>query len=340
MNTASDCHRQIRQAKSIAIITHTRPDTDAIASSLALKEIILNNYFGKSVHIFIDENEIGESNKALISDNDLMNHPLTNYDLVIIVDCANIDLLGKFGDIFDKSQNTINIDHHATNTDFAQINYVHNFASATEVLHHLFENELKLKLTKRIYKLIYAGIVTDTNNEKQNMNSTTYELIAFLKENGIETEKIRDFYFNNESMAKKKLLSNCLENIVFDDYGRLALMRISRYDMLLTGATDEDTLGLVDEALTLQGVQVAIMIISLGDRSYKVSLRSRANSKIDVSKIAQKFNGGGHQKMAAFTYEGNLSEILNNLFDECRNEMDLYTEEIEQNIFEDENVKK
>ena len=44
--------------------------------------------------------------------------------------------------------------------------------------------------------------------------------------------------------------------------------------------------------------------------------------------------------MAAFTYEGNLSEILNNLFDECRNEMDLYTEEIEQNIFEDENVKK
>ena len=52
MNTASDCHRQIRQAKSIAIITHTRPDTDAIASSLALKEIILNNYFRKSVHIF------------------------------------------------------------------------------------------------------------------------------------------------------------------------------------------------------------------------------------------------------------------------------------------------
>lgn len=340
MNTASECHRQIKQAKSIAIITHIRPDTDAIASSLALKEIILNNYFRKSVHVFIDENEIGESNKALVSGNDLMNQPLTNYDLAITVDCANIDLLGKFGDIFDKAQNTINIDHHATNTNFAQTNYVQNLASATEVLHHLFEDELKQNFTKRIYKLVYAGIVTDTNNEKNNMSSDTYELIASLKDKGIETEKIRDYYFNNESMAKKKLLSNCLENIVFDDYGRLALMRISRYDMLVTGATDEDTLGLVDEALTLQGVQVAIMIISFGERSYKVSLRSRANSNIDVSKIAQHFNGGGHQKMAAFTFEGNFSEIINNLFVECRKELDLNADLEEQNIFEDENTTK
>lgn len=339
MNTASDCNRQIKKAKNIAIITHTRPDTDAIASSLTLKEIILNNYFGKSVHVFIDENEIGEINKALISDNDFLNSKSNiNYDLAIAVDCANIDLLGKFVDVFNNAQNTINIDHHATNTDFAEYNYVYNFASATEVVFNLFENELNCNLTKRIYKLIYAGIVTDTNNEKQNMYSSTYELIAKLKDK-IEVEKIKEFYFNNDSMAKKKLLSNCIENIKFDDYGRLALMRISRYDMMLTGATDDDTLGLVDEALTLQGVQIGIMLISIGEKSYKISLRSRANSSIDVAKIAQKFGGGGHQKMAAFIFEGNLSDVLSNLFDECRNEISLYENEPQEDIFEEENDK-
>ena len=185
-----------------------------------------------------------------------------------------------------------------------------------------------LKYSGDIARLIYAGIITDTNNLTNNLYKSTFRFIDEISGNNtkvmVELERIRNYFFKNESKAKFELLKKALQSTKFACDGKMAMMKFTKKDISDAKAVMTDTLGIVDYATKIQGVEIACMFIKQSDNSYYVSLRSK--NDIDVGKIAAQFGGGGHTKIAAFQTKKNVSlpDLKNKLVSICEQELKDY----------------
>lgn len=322
--------KQISNAKRIAIIAHKFPDADAIGSTLALKRLIMQNLDnGKNqykIDMFIDCDEFDDKYKPLIGSQKINEQRFRKYDLAIALDSSSIERLGKFDKIFKKASDTLNIDHHKTNTKFAKNNIVACKCSSTcELLHVLFLKSQNWKCTPDIYSLLYSGIITDTNNLTQNIGINTLNTVTDITYRGladnVNLEQIRDHFFKSNTPEQLSLLTRALDSINFHCNGQIATMKINKTDFAETNTSQDDTLGIVDYATRLQGIKIGILFIKQEDNSYYVSLRSKEG--IDVGSIAKAMNGGGHQNIAAFstTPKQSLTEVKDELFDLCKKEI-------------------
>lgn len=336
MRSLQMCIADIANSKSIAIFCHTSPDADTLASAVALKKLIKQNmpenFEPKQIDIFVDADEINEINRAMIKGIEINVQNCDKYELGISVDCASSNRMGKYEQLYFDCENTINIDHHATNTYFAENNLVLKTSSTCEGLYILAKSR-NYKISDEVCNLIYSGIITDTNNLTQGVITiNTHKIITDLVARKINIDALNDHFFKNNTKSKAYLLQKALSSLRFLSGDRIAFMKITKQDMNDAEATFDDTIGIVNHGIDLKGVEIAILAIKKEDNSYYVSLRGKNN--VNVGVIASTFGGGGHDQVAAFQYNGLLTDLMPQLTKVCKEELSKHpVEDIGENLF-------
>lgn len=285
----------IEKATSILILTHENPDGDAIGSSLGFMHGLKK--LEKNVDVFIPEiNDMysflpgyEEIKKELAQENE--------YDLCIALDCSDLERLGLGKQWFEKIENTIVIDHHITNQNFGDANYVNAIASSTCQNIMVILAFLDVSISKEMATCIYSGMLTDTGGFRYNVQSETFEMAGTLLETGIDIALIYKKLFDATTEARTRLLAVALNRLELLEGGKIAFTYITSNDMLELGNQDGDHEGIVNYGRNIDGVEVSIFFREK-DGSYKVSLRS--NEYVDVSRISAKHAGGGHLRAAGF----------------------------------------
>ena len=311
------CVAELLAAKRILVVAHFNPDIDAYGSSwgltLALQQIgkqaLCVNHDG-----LLPRYGFLPGIQALLGD---APKDSSEYDLLVVCDCGDLKRLGdRFATSLARHPRLMNIDHHISNQSFGKFNLVDPSASSTcEIIYHMLDG-LGVAYTPEVATCLLAGIYGDTGCFCYSSTSEqTFRIAAELTAAGASPHSISDSLFQNRSLAACKALGHVLGTMQLRHAGRYATASLDDETLKGFGASGDDTEGLVEELRSIAGVQVSAFFRQSEDY-WKVSMRS-VNSAFDVSKLAQKFGGGGHTMAAGFRWRGELAELdqrLNQLF--------------------------
>ena len=318
-----DLFQLVKEAESIAIAGHVRPDGDCVGSCLGLYNYLTENTEGKQIDVYLESVPAAFS---FLKNTECVLAEAKNemcYDLFIALDCGSRDRLGFTEEMFLSAKHTVSIDHHISNTLFAEHNHVEGEASSTcEVLCGFFEDA---GIGKETAECLYLGIVHDTGVFKHsNTSRKTMDTAGSLLEKGVSASQVIDDSFYRKTYMQNQILGRCLlESILLLD-GKIIFSCVSQKMMQLYGAVPADLDGIIDQLRVTAGVEVAILIREEGMQNYKVSMRS--NGKVDVSKICCLFGGGGHKMAAGCTMNGSVHDVINNLSGQIEHQLSEYTE--------------
>lgn len=301
---------KLLSAKKVAITGHVNPDGDCIGSVLAIYNYISTVYPEIKLSAYLEEFsdkfmflKNSENIKQSVEEDE-------EFDLLICVDSADIQRLGFSEVLLQKSKESINIDHHVTNTKFTDETCLEADASSTaEVIYTLLNKE---KIDKAVAECLYTGMVHDTGVFRYSCTSPkTMRIAADLMEKGIDYTIIVDESFYEKSYLQNQILGRTLlESILILD-GKCIFSYVNRKMMNFYEVTKKDLDGIIEQLRQTRGVEVAIFLYEVETQKYKVSLRSK--TKVDVSKIAAFFGGGGHVRAAGCTMDGTVHDIVNNI---------------------------
>lgn len=304
----------INKARSILIVAHVGPDGDTLGSMLALKEILLQvGSFDKldtvmsgripDIYTFLP----GIENIKAPSDSSLYQ----NYDLAITVDCGALDRLGESTDIFRNAKMTANIDHHASNTKFAQLNWIEPNVSACGEIIYKLGRLMEAKITANIATDLYTAILTDTGGFKfENTKAETLRICADLIEAGADSTNIYKRCYESKSFAMIKLQAKAVDQAVFIDDNRIAYTAVSRELLDSLNANDDHIDGISETLRQVNTVEVVMVFKETIKGGTKVSFRSNG---MNVCEIARFFGGGGHKLAAGCLIEKNIPDTINEI---------------------------
>lgn len=310
---------KINESNNIYICSHVQPDGDNIGSMLALglslKVLGKNASILKADSVPVDYQFL--PGIEMIKDYEIID----NLDLFIVVDCSDEDRLGKNKKFLKEAKFTINIDHHISNTYFGDINMVDSKASATGELIYSIVSKLDIKLGKDIATNIYTAISTDTGSFMyESVTDKTHEIAAKLLRCGIDKDYINIKLYHSRSMERTNLFIKSFSTLKTYKDNKIAVVKVTQEMLQSTNTKLEDTEGIISFVRDIEGVEVACLLKEFGDKETKVSLRSKKD--IDVSKISQAFNGGGHIRAAGCTIYENINDsaelIVEKIMDEFR----------------------
>lgn len=297
--------KQIQSAKGIVLGAHTNPDGDAMGALVGMATLC--GFLHIPHQILLEK--IPQDFEDLLVGVPVGSEVNIKYDTFISVDCGDIDRLGKFQEVFNQAEVTINIDHHGTNTFFAQYNEVQKSASATcEIIYDLVQIA-KCPLTELLARSLYTGILTDTGGfMHSSTTSRTHEIVAELMKVPFAFTKVYYKY-----MYEKSKTAILMEAIAVGHMEQLwdkpyYMTYVTLDEMLDKQATKEDLGSIVSTIKNIKGCDLAIFMYPLDMSHYKVSFRS--NPPYDVAQLATQFGGGGHIRAAGATIEGNLEEVM------------------------------
>jgi phosphoesterase RecJ-like protein len=309
---------EIRKSEKILVASHTQPDGDAIGSmlsfGLALKSL------GKKVTLY-NESPIPAIFRFLPSVHLITDRTgdLSEYDHAVVLDCGDLQRIGKLSEDIDRIPVLINIDHHLTNTNFGTLSHVDDKVCATAEIVYNIISALGVRFDKTMATAIYTAILTDTGSFLfQNTNSQAFSISSEMVKYGADPYTVAQFVYATYSLGRLKLLNMVLDTIDISENGKLSTMYLSQRMLEETGTQLEDIYGLVNYAKHIEAVQVAALIREThmgknGKGTFHVSLRS--SGTVDVSKIAARLGGGGHHNASGFKMEGvSLSELKHSIF--------------------------
>ena len=235
------------------------------------------------------------------------------FDLFISLDCANEERYGKSVEIKKLSKKSINIDHHVSNTEHADFNYVEDICSTSELLYQFLEI-FDIGLTKKIAEYMYLGIINDTGNFRHdNVTEHTFLVCSKLIGAGVNNHKIANIIFE-VSEKKVELIGEVYKNKKINEKYKFSSYYLTQEKMKELGIEKDDTDGTAEMLLRIEGMEISLFVRENIDGSLKGSFR--ANDKYDVNKIASIFGGGGHIKAAGFKTNLSFEEILEKTYKE------------------------
>ncbi|OQB25313.1 MAG: Bifunctional oligoribonuclease and PAP phosphatase NrnA [Firmicutes bacterium ADurb.Bin182] len=288
----------LKKHDRFTVIAHTSPDGDTLGSSAALFGLL--RQAGKTAQI-VCEREIPLIYSFLPfidSLKDFKDAPVFPY--AIAVDCADKSRLGGCVDLFDAAEFTVNLDHHKTNSFFADLNHVDPVVAASGEIILKLSKELSLEIDKDISTCLYTAVMTDTGNFAYcNTKPETFFSAAELLSSGIDIFTINQKVYRQIPFAKAKLLGFTLSKMELLHSGVIGISNITLEDMDESGANESDIEGIIDYIRDVIPVEVAVLIRETEKNVCKVSLRSKTD--VDVSVIAAKYNGGGHFGASGYT---------------------------------------
>lgn len=302
---------QIGRRQKFVLTSHARPDGDAVGSVLACGQIL--RAMGKQADVFLSDG-VPYIYKPLPFAETVVVAPAVppEYEAAIILECDSVQRTRLDG---LENHYLINIDHHSTARPFANVNWIDPSACATAEMIFRLAREAGVKISSEIATCLYTAVLTDTGSFCFNgTNERTFSLAQELVRAGADPSAIaQNVYFSNPT-SKMRLLGSALSNLHRD--GELAWMHISRNHMERAEATDEDSEGLVNYALAIEGVEVALFFREQSDGRFRVSLRSKG--AINVASVAERFGGGGHECASGCSIEGPLSVAVERILMQFR----------------------
>ena len=300
--------RALREHHKFAVLSHVRPDGDALGSTLALALSLKE--LGKDVRAWNEEGMLEKYN--FLARAELLTEPPStpeDFDVAIALDTAVQNRLGTTTAAVGSAKLWINMDHHPSNPRYGDLVYIDPTAPATgQILFELLTNQ-KFPITPAIAENLYVAISTDTGSfQYPNTTVRTFEIAAELVRGGVNVGRISQLTYENFPRRRIELLRDLLATMRFGCDGKLAYFSLSQASALALGAIPEDNEGLIDHLRAIHGVVVAIFFEELTDGKVRVSMRSK-NEAVDVCAICTQFGGGGHVLAAGARVRGTLPEV-------------------------------
>ena len=319
---------EIKLSKSIILTSHINPDGDALGSILAfyfmIDDFCKKNNMEKMIKIVVDDKlpkymrhfEDTELIWSYEKFGEEFKHNFQNdekFDLFISLDCANEERYGKAIEIKKLSKKSINIDHHISNTEHADFNYVEDICSTGELLYQFLEI-FEIELREKIAKYMYLGIINDTGNFRHdNVTEHTFFVCSKLIDAGVNNHKIANIIFE-VSEKKVGFIGELYKNKKIDERYKFISYYLTQEKMKELSIEKDDTDGAAEMLLKIEGMELSLFVREDVDGSLKGSFR--ANDKYNVNKIASIFGGGGHIKAAGFKTNLSFEEILEKTYQE------------------------
>jgi bifunctional oligoribonuclease and PAP phosphatase NrnA len=292
--------RSIEKADHLLVTAHARPDGDAVGSLLACW-MLLERLNKKADMVLSDR--VPAIYRALPCANLVRqsSHIEGNYDTVILLECDGLPRTRLSG---LENRFLINMDHHTSGRAFANINWIDSDACAVAELVYELAIAAGVELTPDMATCLYTAVLSDTGSfSYEGTDAHTFELARNLVRQGANPVRIaQQVYFSNPA-AKMHLLGAALANLKYD--GPLAWLWVTQEDMQRTHAVEEDCEGIVNYAISIAGIEVAVFLRELRDGKVRLSLRSKG--RVNVATIAERFGGGGHENASGCTLEGPIA---------------------------------
>jgi len=300
----------ISRADRILIISHIRPDGDAVGSTLGLGLIL--EEMGKEVSLVLEDGVPKVFNHLTGTDR-IIREAVGVFDLVIVVDSSDIERIGSVLDDFGEPD--VNIDHHPTNTQFAKLNLVRDDAVATvEIIFDLVQ-ELSYPINLPIAEALLTGLLTDSLGFRtSNTNPQTLRIAAELMEVGANLPILYRKAMLEKSIEAVRYWGQGLSGIQVED--RLVWASLSLEDRKAADYSGRDDADLINVLARIKETDISVVFVEQKNGSVKVSWRSRPG--FDVSIIATQFGGGGHKPAAGADIKGDLKRVQEEVLEATR----------------------
>lgn len=303
--------KEIVNRHRFLLTSHARPDGDAIGSTLACGEIL--RQMGKQVRVVFRDGVPRVYQQLPFAESVIHAESVDgDCDAAILLECDNVQRTR-----LDGLENCflINIDHHKSGRNFGHLNWIDPNAVATGELVYKLARAAGVKISPEIATCLYTAVLTDTGAFMfEGTNEHTFELARELVLAGADPAMCARHIYFGHSTAKLRLLGAALSALQRE--GPLAWIWVTQEQMERTGAKEEDCEGLVNYALSIGDVEVAVFFRELPDGRFRVSLRSKG--KLDVSKIAEEFGGGGHCCASGCSVDGPLHAAVESILGKVR----------------------
>ena len=309
---------ELREADRFLLTTHENPDGDALGSLLSMHWIL--EQLGKDSLMYMspDEFPLPWEYRNWTFDARLVGTPPDDVGerTIVFLDCGNIERM-PVDFLQADGLHILNIDHHHDNTRFGTVNLVCPVASCTAEIVWRLAKELAAEITPPIADALYTGLVTDTGRFMyENTTPEAHRMAAELIEAGVEPHQVYRRLYEDLPLRRLHLLQRALASVERHDDGTITIAHLTKGDYEETGALETDSEGVVDHMRAVEGTAVAVLVRELLSEERvgmrKVSLRA-TDTRVDVSRVAREFGGGGHPQAAGFSTPMPYPELVGRL---------------------------
>lgn len=306
--TLEQTAKVLQNANNIGIITHMRPDCDALGSALGLARAL--NDLGKSAQIYSSD-PVPSKYLFLPGAEHISSERMGEHDLTVSVDCSDSNRMGMYRDAFIRTKNTLNIDHHMSNSYEGKFNFVLPQLSSCSQMILMLVNRLGLALTPEIAFPLYFGLASDTGNfAHSNTTAESFLAAAELKSVLGDVSEYVALLFKDNPKPRFLLMAHTMSAARFFSDDRICILTVRRADIEHFGAEDSMTEGFVEQAVNCTPVEVGICVLE-SEKGYKISFRSKGS--VDVCEIASLFGGGGHIRASGCMLHGFYEDVIDKL---------------------------
>jgi phosphoesterase RecJ-like protein len=315
---------QISHYESFVLVSHIRPDCDALGSELGMAEVLRK--VGKQVRIinahrtppalqFLDP----AGNIEVLGDD--VEPEDISADCIMVLDTSAWAQLGDMGDVIRTSRaDKIVIDHHVGEDDLNATMYKDYQSEATGHLVVQAADALGVPLTRSMSTPLFAAIATDTGWFRfGSVTAETYRTVARLIDAGVVPCEVYGDLYERDSLPRIRLRGLILSRTTEEIDGTLMHTYVQKEDFETMGAEPNDTEDAINLTLAVKGAQAAVIFVGQVRGGFKLSFRSQC--QMDCNEIAQQFGGGGHKAAAGAFVEGTLNEVQNRVLPVVREAM-------------------
>ncbi|MFN0110052.1 MAG: DHH family phosphoesterase [Blastocatellia bacterium] len=303
----------IEKHSRFAVTSHIRPDGDSLGSSLALCWILKG--LGKDAEVIMCDTVPhsycklpGADEVRVVKDID------RDYDAVFVIECSDVTRPGLPG---LKDQFVVNIDHHSTTALFGDLNWIDSTAAAVGEMIYNLAKAIGAKVSQEVASCVYAALLTDTGSfHFSNTTERTFKIASDLVKYGAQPAKLSQAIFYSYPYAKVRLVGAVLSTLQRDETGRIAWITMSKEALENSGASEDDSDGIITYPLTVGDVEAVAFFRELQNSTYRISLRSK--NRVNVARVAEHFGGGGHANAAGFTIKADFDELSRDVLERLK----------------------
>lgn len=300
----------VRTPQRFLLLTHVRPDGDALGSQLGMADLL--EQLGKSVRVVIGSNlpdryrfmDPTKRVERYIPSNDCFR----TAEAIIVLDTGTWNQLGDCGSpLRAATVPKLVVDHHRTQDDLGAVRLVDIAAEATGRLVYEAFRAADKHPSPAAASSLFVALAMDTGWFRHSMTSAaTFALAGYLTAHGANPSVLHEQLYECNTLGRLRLQGKMLERLELACAGRVAITEIRTVDYVATASRPQDTEDFVQILRTIAGVEVGLLLIEQLDGNVKVSFRSRPT--VDVSTLAEQFGGGGHKQASGATLAGALAD--------------------------------
>lgn len=304
---------EILKSNNIVLLCHNNPDGDAIGSTLSMYHTLKK--IGKEVDIVIKD--VPTKFSFIEGYNEIKESSNKKYNLGIILDTANIERLNNPNDIFNNIDKKIVIDHHKTNTNYGDLNYVEVAPANCQILYKIIKC-MNVDIDEKIANPLATGLLTDTGSfSHPDVNPETFEIAAYLSKI-VDIPSINKKVLGTITKAQFDLKKLGVDNIEFYNNNQIAYSYITYKDLEKLGLSKNECDILAGIGREIENVELSIFV-RVYEEEIRVSLRS---NNIDVNEIAKVFGGGGHKNAAGITLKMEYNDLKEKILEVAGKEIE------------------